>query len=174
MTDDQPTDDEATDDEAIDEPTDDETVDRSPGDDVDPEAGAELVNLTYAGTAAILVAGAAGAAFPDTFVAVTVAVALLGFAIGVGGLLYGYAVGVARSRTEKITLGGLFWLSGTAPKDVRFRLRLAFGVQVVGAFAAASVRLYTTVAFISLAPMFGLGMLAVWAARHGVFFPKDD
>jgi hypothetical protein len=96
------------------------------------------------------------------------------FAVGVVLFLWGYAVGVARSRDEQITLGGLFFLSGTAPKVVRFRLRLAFAVQVVIAVVAASVRPYTAVAFAVLAPMLGLGAMAMWGARYGAFHPKDD
>lgn len=137
------------------------------------DTGAAIVNASFAGTALVVAAGAAGAAAPDTFAGPTVVVSVVLFGIGVAGLLYGYGVGVARSRDDDITLGGLFWLSGTAPKVVRFRLRLAFIAQIVVAFAASAVRIYSPVAFISLAPMFGLGMLAVWGARHGTFFPKQ-
>jgi hypothetical protein len=42
------------------------------------------------------------------------------------------------------------------------------------AVAAASIRPYTAVAFAVLAPMLGLGAMAMWGARHGTFFPRDD
>ena len=136
--------------------------------------GAGLVNLAFAGTGAIVVAGAAGALAPDALGAMTAVVSGALFVVGVVCFLWGYATGVVRSRDEQVTLAGLFFLSGTAPKVVRFRLRLALAVQVVVAIVVAAVRPYTAVAFVVLAPMFGLGLLAVWGARHGTFAAKDE
>jgi hypothetical protein len=45
-------------------------------------------------------------------------------------------------------------------------------VQVVVAVAVASVRPFTALAFSVLVPMLGLGLMALWAARHGRFPPK--
>lgn len=142
--------------------------------DDDAHEGGGLVQLSFIGTGALLVAGLVGAASPDGAGNLTAWVSGLLFAVGVALFLWGYAVGVARSRDEQITLGGLFFLSGTAPKVVRFRLRLAFGLQVAIAVVAASVRPYTAVAFAVLAPMLGLGAMAMWGARHGAFAAKDD
>lgn len=138
------------------------------------DPGGGIVNATFAGTAAVLFTGAIGAYDPEGYGLLTAYASGLMFAVGVVGFLYGYAIGVVRSRDEKITLAGLFFLSGTAPQVVRFRLRIAFAAQCVVAVAAASFRPYTSVAFVVLAPMLGLGMLALWGARHGVFHPKDD
>jgi len=140
----------------------------------DAPAGAGLVLADFVGTAALLVACGAGIAAPDDAGGFTTAVSVALFAVGVGLFLWGYATGVVRSREEQITLAGLFFLSGTAPAVVRFRLRLAFAVQVVLAVAAASIRPYTAVAFAVLAPMLGLGAMAAWAARHGTFAPRAD
>ena len=142
--------------------------------DDDAHEGGGLVQLSFIGTGALLVAGLVGVASPDGAGTLTAWVSGLLFAVGVVLFLWGYAVGVARSRDEQITLGGLFFLSGTAPKVVRFRLRLAFGLQVAIAVLAASVRPYTAVAFAVLAPMLGLGAMAMWGARHGAFAAKDD
>lgn len=142
------------------------------GDD-EPTEGAGLVQLSFIGTGVLLVAGVAGALSPDGAGTLTAVVSGVLFAIGVVCFLWGYATGVVRSRDEQVTLGGLFFLSGTAPKVVRFRLRLAFVVQVAIAVAAASIRPYTAVAFAVLAPMLGLGVMAMWGARYGTFFPKD-
>jgi len=136
--------------------------------------GAGIVNLSFAGTGALVVVAVAGAAAPDTFGGLTALVSGVLFAVGVTMFLWGYATGVVRSREEQVTLGGLFFLSGTAPEVVRFRLRIALAVQVVATVAAASIRPYTSVAFIVLGPMLGLGAMAMWGARHGTFFPKQD
>ncbi len=140
----------------------------------DGHQGAGVVNGAFAGTGALVAAAAVGVAAPDSFGPLTAVVSGGLFAVGVIAFLWGYANGVVRSREEKITLGGLFFLSHTAPPVVRFRLRAALGIQVVVAVVAASVRPYTSVAFAVLAPMYGLGLLALWGARYGTFFPRDD
>lgn len=145
-----------------------------PDDHAAPEEGAGLIQLSFVATGALLVAGLVGIVSPDDGGVVTAWVSGGLFAVGVVLFLWGYAVGVSRSRDEQITLGGLFFLSGTAPKVVRFRLRLAFAVQVAVAVVAASVRPYTAVAFAVLAPMLGLGAMATWGARYGAFAAKDD
>jgi hypothetical protein len=150
-----------------------------PGNESQPEdddvhEGGGLVQLSFAGTGALLVAGVVGVLSPDGAGVLTAWVSGVLFVIGVVLFLWGYAVGVVRSREDQITLGGLFFLSGTAPKVVRFRLRIAFAVQVAVAVVAASVRPYTAVAFAVLAPMLGLGAMAMWGARHGTFVPKED
>ncbi len=140
----------------------------------DETAGATLVNAAFAGTGALVVVGVGGALVPDRLGGVTAVVSGILFAIGIVAFLWGYANGVVRSRDELVTLPGLFFLAGTAPKVVRFRLRMALLVEVVVAVAAASVRPYTAVAFVVLAPMFGLGLMAAWGARFGVFHPRSD
>lgn len=136
--------------------------------------GPGIVNASFAGTGLVLVAAGAGVANPDGFGGLTAVVSIACFLVGVVAFLYAYALGVVRSRDDQVTLAGLFFLSHTAPKVVRFRLRLAFFVQCAIAVAAASIRPYTSVAFAVLAPLLGLGLMAMWGARHGTFFPKDD
>lgn len=146
----------------------------TPEHDDDPTEGAGLVNASFAGTGALAAVGAAGAAAPGALGALTAIVSGVLFLIGVGAFLWGYANGVVRSRDEQVTLGGLFFLSGTAPRIIRFRMRSAFLVQVGVAMVVAAVRPYTAVAFVVLGPMLGLGLMAAWGARHGTFFPKTD
>ena len=95
------------------------------------------------------------------------------FVVGTGALLWAYALGVSRSRTDLITVPGLFFLSGdVAPEATRRPLRVAVAVEVVAVVAAASIRPYTEVAFGILAPMFGLGLMGMWGGRYGVFPPR--
>lgn len=139
----------------------------------DQHDGPGVVNASFAGTGLLLFAATVGVLSPDSFGVLTAVVAGLLFVVGVVAFLWGYANGVVRSREEKVTLGGLFFLSHTAPKIVRFRLRGALVVQIIAATVAASVRPYTSVAFAVLAPMYGLGLMALWGARHGTFFRRD-
>lgn len=139
----------------------------------EPHAGAGVVNLSFAGTGVLVVGAGVGSTAPDTLGTLTTVVSVALFVTGVGGFLWGYATGVVRSREEQVTLGGLFFLSGSAPAVVRFRLRLSLALQIVVAVAAASLRPYTAVASAVLAPMLGLGLMAFWGARHGTFPAKE-
>lgn len=137
------------------------------------EPGAGLLNLTFLGTGAVVVTSAVAALTPDGFGLAHAVVSCALFAVGTGALLWAYALGVARSRTEQISIGGLFFLAeGTAPPEVRRAFRVALAVEIVAVVAAASIRPYTVVAFGILAPVFGLGLMGMWAGRHGTFPPR--
>lgn len=142
-----------------------------------PDPGAALGRIERAAviSAATLVATSAiGAVAPVGGGAVHAVLSVVCFVVGTGALLWAYAVGLARSRRERIDLPGLFWLAGeVAPAPARRRLRAALGVEVAAVVAAASIRPYTAVAFGILAPMLGLGLMAAWGARHGVFAERS-
>jgi hypothetical protein len=124
-------------------------------------------------TGIFVVASALAAAWPDTFLPLSVPLDLVLFAVGCAAFLWAYVLAIGRSRYEAVTMGGLFFLSDdVAPPDVTRLLRGALGVQVVVAVAVASVRPFTALAFSVLVPMLGLGLMALWAARHGRFPPK--
>lgn len=136
----------------------------------DPEPGAGLVNVAFLGTGALVATSAAAAAVPATFGRVHAVLSVVLFLVGTGALLWAYALGVSRSRTELVGIAGLFFLAGAvAPPTTRRALRVATAVEVAVVVAAASVRPFTEVAFGILAPMFGLGLMGVWAGRHGAF-----
>lgn len=145
------------------------------GDAAEPEPGADLVNLDFAVTGVLVATSAAGAALPDDFGIVHAVASSVAFVVGTGAFLWAYAVGVSRSREEQVTLSGLFFLGGeVAPKVTRFRLRLALLVQIVAVVTAAAIRAYTNVAFGVLAPLLGLGLMALWSARHGTFAARPE
>ena len=137
------------------------------------ERGAGLVKVAYAGTAALVVTSGAAAVAPDTFGVVHGAFSVVLFVIGTGAMLWAYALGVSRSRTEQVGIPGLFLLAeDVAPPEIRRALRGATAVQVVAVIVAASLQPYTEVAFGILAPMFGLGLMGLWAGRYGQFPPR--
>ena len=47
-------------------------------------------------------------------------------------------------------------------------------IQTVVGLATASVRPFTSLAFGTLVPIFGIGMMGLWTARNGEFEPTDD
>ena len=138
------------------------------------EPGSGLVLLAWAGTGVFAAAATIATLLPDEAARPAAVVDGVLFAVGVVAFLWAYGIAVGRSRTDAIGIGGLFFLSGSAPKDVRVRLLAALGVQIVIAGVSASIRPYTAVAFGILVPMFGLGLTGLWGARHGRFPPRDS
>jgi hypothetical protein len=145
---------------------------------VEPGTRRNLIcRLAIWATGVFVVASVLAAAWPDTFQPLSVPLDLVLFAAGCGAFLWAYALAIGRSRYETITMGGLFFLGDdVAPPDVTRLLRGAFGVQVVVAVTAAALRPFTALAFSVLVPMLGLGLMALWAARHGRFpaKPRDS
>ena len=139
-----------------------------------PLAGGSLINTAWAGMAVFVATAIAGTISPDLFGTLAEGAALVLFGIGCAVFLWAYALAVARSRTDAIGIGGLYFLAGSAPKVVAFRLRVALAVEVVVAIATSAIRPYTSVAFGILVPMFGLGLCGLWGARYGVFEPRGS
>jgi hypothetical protein len=150
-------------------------VTTEPDADVDQEiAGTGIINVSWAGTGLYTGVAALGTIAPDTFGTATAIVSIGLFFVGCFVFLWAYAVAVSRSRTDLIGIGGLYFLAGSAPKVVRFRLRLSFAVEIVVAIVSASIRPFTPLAFGFLVPVFGLGLCGLWGARYGTFEPRPQ
>jgi hypothetical protein len=144
----------------------DRTEDRAHG-------GTGLVNATFVGTGLLVGTSAAAALAPDSFGLVHAVLSCALFAAGTGGLLWAYALGVSRSRTDLVSIPGLFFLSGgAAPAGVRRPFRVALAVEVVAVVVAAAIRPYSEVAFGILAPMYAMGLMGTWGGRYGSFPPR--
>lgn len=144
-------------------------------DDVDAEIpGHGIINLSWLGTGVYAALAVAGSIAPDWFATATAVVSVALFFIGCVVFLWAYGIAVSRSRRDLIGIGGLYFLSGTAPKVVRFRLQVSFAVQIVAAIVSSSVRPFTPMAFGFLVPVFGLGLSGLWGARHGTFERRAD
>jgi hypothetical protein len=125
-------------------------------------------------TGLFVVVSLLAAALPDTFMPVSVPVDLVLFAVGCGAFVWAYGLAIGRSRYEVLTMGGVFFLGdGVAPPEVSRLLRLTLAVQVVVAVAVAAARPFTALAFSVLVPVLGLGLMALWGARHGRFPAKE-
>lgn len=137
------------------------------------EKGARLVRASWMGTAVFVVAAVIGVANLD-FVVITVATSLILFAIGTAAFLLAYAKAISRSRYEAIGMGGLYFLVGSASRRTQVLLLSSLAVEIVVALVAASVRIYTPVAFGLLVPMYGLGLAGLWGATYGEFPPRES
>jgi len=132
-----------------------------------------IVRAAVGGTALFTVLSVLAAVTDaDALVVVTVVVDLALFLVGCLAFVLTLLRAAARSRTDELTLPGLWWLAGSAPAPVRRALLGAFGVEVAVGLATASARPFTGLAFGVLAPVFGLGLAGLWGARLGTFPPR--
>ena len=130
-----------------------------------------LVGQAWLGTAVFSVVAAAGALFPDSVAVPVVVVDLLLFAWGCAAFVQTLLKVADRSRTEELSLGGIWWLQGS-PGDVRRALLGALWAQIAVALGTASIRPFTARAFGVLVPVHALGLAGLWAARHADFPPR--
>lgn len=136
-------------------------------------AGGGVVNASWASASIFALSALSATIWPDIFGAPAAAIAIALFAVGFVVFLWAYALAVARSRTDAIGIGALYFLAGSAPKIVAFRLRLALAIEVLVAIVTSSIRPYTPVAFGVLVPLLGLALCGLWGARFGTFPPRE-
>ena len=134
-------------------------------------AGWAIVVWSWWGTVAFSVTAIAATWFDELRWPAAV-VALTLFGVGCIVFLWAFAVAVERSRTDAMGIGGLFFLAGSAPTSVQRHLLGSLTVEVVVGLTTASIRMFTSLAFGTLVPVFGLAMAGLWGARHGVFGPR--
>lgn len=133
--------------------------------------GRGLIRLAWIGTAITCVTSIVNAitGSRDAY-ALSAVPALVMLVLGSVAFLWAFAVAVQRSRAEAIGIGGLFFLSGCAPRRVQVEMMVALALQSVVPVVVATIRPFT--AFAVLAPMWTLGLMGLWGARHGTFPPR--
>ena len=136
--------------------------------------GAGVIKASWAGTIVFAISAGVATVDPDALGAPAVVVSLVLFAAGTVAMFWAFLIAVERSRTDAIGIGGLYFAAGTAPRAVQRLLMGSLALQVVVAFTTASIRVFTSLAFGILVPVWGLGLAGLWCARHGEFAPRDD
>ena len=127
-----------------------------------------IERASWIGTVAFVVATALAVAI-DAMRPVAATVAAVLFVIGTAAFLVALVRAAQRSRQDELSVGGIFFLQGSAPPAVRRRLLGAWAVQIVTAFAGAGLRPFTALAFGVLAPVYGIGLAGLWGATHGQY-----
>jgi len=129
------------------------------------EAGRSIVLASYLTLGIFVVTivpDAAGVHAFDGLASVTALVLFLG---SLPIWLYAFGLAIVRSsRGDDVTVSNLFFLTGSAPNDVRRPLLAVVALSVVIAAATAWSN-----AFSALEPMLPLAFLPLWGARHGTF-----
>ncbi|MGH9136317.1 MAG: hypothetical protein ACRD0G_04625 [Acidimicrobiales bacterium] len=140
-----------------------------------------IVRGHAAGTIAFAVTAVLAAVFFTTALQWVGAItALTLFGIGVFCFLWAYVHAVQRSRTDDISVTGLYLLAGPAtPPAIRRAMLALLAAQVTTAAATTFARLEgpdgkpgSSLAVGFLVPMFGFGLNGLWATYHGVFPPR--
>ena len=130
-----------------------------------------IVRSSFIGTGVFtVVAAVAAATNADPIVVLAVIVDLVLFVAGCAAFVATLLRAADRSRTENVTIAGIWWLEGTAPNVVRHQLLGALGVQIVVALGTAFA--LRDLAFGILVPTYGLGLVGLWGARLGSFGPR--
>ena len=135
--------------------------------------GMGLIRLSWAGTLLLAILSVLGVVAIDTFAPIVVWCSVGLFVAGCVLFFIAYAIAVGRSRTDAIGIGGLYFLAGSAPSQVRRSLVGSFVLQCAIAVAVIIVAPFTSLVMTSMAPIFGLGCSGVWGARYGEFEPRD-
>jgi hypothetical protein len=147
----------------------------------DEGLGGSLIIASWVGTAIYTLVAVADLVAVRTFVLPVIVVTSVLFVLGLVAFMAAYAIAVSRSREVLIGMGGLFFLSGTAPRRVQRHLVGSFAAQAAVATVTASIGVALVpadatnpLAFGFLVPMYGLGLAGLWGARFGVFAPRTD
>lgn len=134
--------------------------------------GSWIVRCNVWSTVVFVVLAIGATIWPRPFTLAVIVVSLAMFTVGTIAFLWAYGLAIGRSRTEAIGMGGLFFLAASAPRRVQVLMMAPWVVQIVAAFVAASVHIFTGIAFALLAPMLGLGLAGLWGGRYGSFPPR--
>ncbi len=148
---------------------------RAPRPDVvmaDASAGGRIITASLGGTALLVVTSVPAAIAPHPFEVAALVVAVALFVGGLVAFAAAYLIAIGRSRTDAVSLIGVFGLVDSAPRAVQVRLLGSFLAEVAIALATAGTRLYSSLSFGILAVMWGLGTMGLWGARHGAFPPR--
>jgi hypothetical protein len=134
--------------------------------------GRRVIQASWVGTALFSVLAIGAAAFPDELAAPSAVFDLVLFAVGFLAFCWSLLRAADRSREEELSVAGLWFLAGSAPRSVQRDLLVPLGIQVVVAVATAAVRPFTPLAFGILVPLYGLALVGVWGAAFGTFGPR--
>jgi hypothetical protein len=132
--------------------------------------GRRLLVADAVGTVALLAVTIASALSEATAVAAAgLVVASVLFVGGCATFAVGFLRALGRSRDEEIDLAGLFYLTGSAPADVRRAFLRIWFAQMAVAVAAIVV---SRPPFAVMAPVWGVGLITLWASRFATFGPR--
>lgn len=146
----------------------DETADAAPAETPNALEGRGIIAAAWVGDlvfAATAIPASVGLdAFDDPAVAVALALFFASLGVWIWTLV---AAAVRTARGDEVVVASLFLLEGRPPGRVRMLLAGALVVCLVVTVATAAANPFGV-----LVPMFPLGLIGLWGARHGSFPPR--
>jgi hypothetical protein len=136
--------------------------------------GRATVVVAWSATLVLTVAMVAAAVDPDAFIVPFFVVAMASFFGGSALFVWVLVLAADRSRRDAIGIGGLFFLAGTGPPAIQWKLLGALAAAVVASLVGAAVRPFTPLAFGTLAPVLQLALCGWWSVRHGLFPAREE
>jgi hypothetical protein len=135
---------------------------------MEDHAGKAIITSSWTSVALLAVATIPEALGLDAWTPIGVVVCLSLFLASIPVWVYALGLAMVRSaRGDDIVVSSLFFLTGSAPSQVRRHLLGATAASVVVAVAVAYAE-----PFAILVPMLPLGLAGLWGARHGTFPPR--
>jgi hypothetical protein len=132
--------------------------------------GRTIVVVSWASVAVFALVAVIDAVGVDVFDVPAATISLVLFLASLPVWMYALGLAFVRNaRGDDIQLPMLFLLAGTVPKDVRWNLFGAFIASIVVAAVTGAAN-----PFGWLVPMFTLGLVGLWGARHGTYPPRRD
>jgi hypothetical protein len=110
----------------------------------------------------------------DQLEAVYLAASFAAFLAGIGLFAVVLLLAAARSRSDAMGIGGLFFLIDCAPRNAFRAMNGSLAAAVVVSVVGAVLRSRTAVIFGTLEPMLPLALSGLWSVRHGHFPPRVD
>lgn len=142
----------------------------------DQVPGSWVIVISWASSILFTVTAAAALVWPEPVGAWFLILSLVLFALGCAVFMVDLVLAAARSRDDAMGIGGLFFLTGSAPPEVQRHLNGSLAVQVVVSLAAAAIgfarideRHLNSLAFGILVPMLALSLSGLWGVRFGLF-----
>jgi hypothetical protein len=132
--------------------------------------GRRIIIATWIADALFAVTAIPHALGVDGFEGPAIGMALTLFGVSLAVWPWVFAVAFVRSsQGDDLVVASMFLTVGDAPGDVRRQLFVAFGVSVVLSAATAVANPFGV-----LVPMLPLGLVGLWAVRHGTFPSRPD
>lgn len=130
--------------------------------------GRAIIGSSWAGNAVFAFTAIPAALGLHAFDGPAIATALGLFFVSLVIWTWAFVVALARSaRGDDIVVGNLFGTIGHAPRVVRSHLFGSLGLCLAVTVATAAADPFGV-----LVPMLPLGLVGLWAARHGTFPPR--
>ncbi len=132
--------------------------------------GRAILITSWVGDALFAASAVPAAAGVDSLDDVAIGIALVLFAASLVIWTWAFGLAVVRSaRGDDVVVGSMFFTVGDGPSRVRWHLFGALGVCVAVAAGTAAAEPFGV-----LVPMLSLGLIGLWAARHGTFPPRPE